>query len=259
MPKADADTNALFDQLPWSTTNSGRFRKTAHINLQEARALKTELRTMILAEPHRCRAGRRSVIGVDSRVLCGAGMKGRSSSYRLNGILRTITSLLVSFRISLALPWVGTKSNPADHPSRHVPLPATPVLSREVACILRRESCVGRPLRRSDLQTPLPTRPIGGPRPVCKVPRQLCGSGCTLPSPQELEKRVQLALGNMGRGMQRNVCSQQLRRLCSAPPGGSLHEFERKGAFAELFAGLAGICVALRAGRHGLPRLRGLP
>ena len=247
MPRADFETNALFDQLPWAVTNSGRFRRSAHINLQEARALKNELRTMVLSAPERCRKGRRSVVGVDSRVLCGAGMKGRSSSYRLNGILRTLTSVLVSFRISIALPWVATKSNPADHPSRRAPLPAVPPLSPEIASILKRDVCAGRPLQRSDLRTLQSTHSEPTARPVCKVPRLLRGSGCDLPSLSEIERRVQLALGNKGRGMQRNVCSQQLQRLCSAPPGASLRDFERSGSFAELFAGRAGICMALRS------------
>ncbi len=123
VPKADAATNALFEQLAWKVTTSGRFRRTGHINLQEARALKHEIGNMVMLDPEACRCHRRSVVGVDSRVLGGAAGKGRSSSYRLNGILRGLAAVLVSFRISVALPWISTKANPADHPSRFVPLP----------------------------------------------------------------------------------------------------------------------------------------
>ena len=72
------------------------------------------------------------IVGVDSRVLVGSVMKGRSSSYKLNGILRSLTSLLVCYRIYLALPWIGTKSNSSDYPSRMVDLPPQPSASPDV-------------------------------------------------------------------------------------------------------------------------------
>lgn len=122
--------------MPWSVTLSGHFGRVAHINLQEARALKLEIRRVICDSPQLARTPRRCVCGVDSRVLCGAVSKRRSPSYRLNGILRCLSSLLVSFRLSLALPWVGAKFNAADFPSRFVPLPPPCPLTSGVACIL---------------------------------------------------------------------------------------------------------------------------
>ena len=58
----------------------------------------------------------------DSRVCIGAVAKGRSSSFKLNGILRSLTSWLVLGDLSLGMLWVSTKANPADDPSRFVPL-----------------------------------------------------------------------------------------------------------------------------------------
>ncbi len=59
----------------------------------------------------------------DSRVVIGAFSKGRSSSFRLNGILRSRLPFLVFSDICLALLWVETKSNIADYPSRFAALP----------------------------------------------------------------------------------------------------------------------------------------
>ncbi len=254
MPKADAATNALFEQLPWRVSNAGRFRHSGHINLQETRALKAEIKNMILQDPTRCKLHRRSVVGVDSRVLCGAGMKGRSSSYRLNGVLRTLTSLLISYRISIALPWVATHSNPADHPSRRAPLPPPATPTPEVCAIL------GVPVVEPPAVRPVaafgaarlvrPVAALSRAKPLVPRPRSPpTGSGCALPTVAELSRRIELALGNKGERMQENVCSQQLRR-CLVPPAGSDHSrFECAGGFRELFAGGGGITADMR--KHG--------
>ena len=47
--------------------------------------------------------GTRVVIGVDSRVVCGAFSKGRSSSYQLNGVLRSLLPYLIACRVSGAV------------------------------------------------------------------------------------------------------------------------------------------------------------
>jgi len=60
----------------------------------------------------------------DSRVVVGACAKGRSSSFKLNGLLRTQLPFLVFGDLALALLWVETESNVADFPSRFRPLPA---------------------------------------------------------------------------------------------------------------------------------------
>lgn len=106
--------------LSWHVVASYHFRQTSHINLQEARALKREV--VRLASD----ATNRSTIQIclnDSRVCCGAFAKGRSSSYKLNGILRSLLPFLIFSKICLGLLWVETASNMADHPSRFAQLP----------------------------------------------------------------------------------------------------------------------------------------
>ena len=107
--------------LEWEATASYHFRKTAHINLQEARALKREL-VKFASDP--ANKGLIQVCLNDSRVCVGAFAKGRSSSFRLNGCLRSLLPFLVLGGVSFAMLWVETHSNPADFPSRFMPLPA---------------------------------------------------------------------------------------------------------------------------------------
>ena len=61
--------------LSWKPHLSGKFARTAHINLQEMRALKLELKRMCCEDPPSCRLHRRAVIGLDSRV-CWSLFKG---------------------------------------------------------------------------------------------------------------------------------------------------------------------------------------
>ena len=107
--------------LPWRVVSSYHFRETSHINLQEARALRKEI-IRLAADP----ANHNLVILAlnDSRVVLGAFVKGRSSSRKLNGILRAMIPHLVVSGISLSLLWVETEANIADAPSRFRSLPA---------------------------------------------------------------------------------------------------------------------------------------
>ena len=59
----------------------------------------------------------------DSRVVIGAFGKGRSSSFKLNGILRGLIPHMILGCVSFALVWIETGANPADHPSRFRELP----------------------------------------------------------------------------------------------------------------------------------------
>ena len=59
----------------------------------------------------------------DSSVCVGAFSKGRSSSFKLNGITRACLGHTVFRWFELALIWVSTHFNPADFPSRNIPLP----------------------------------------------------------------------------------------------------------------------------------------
>ena len=67
--------------------------------------------------------GARQILFCDSSVTVGCVAKGRSSSYKLNGILRGLLPWLIVGRIVLCLLWVGTAANIADYPSRFKELP----------------------------------------------------------------------------------------------------------------------------------------
>ncbi|CAE7804395.1 unnamed protein product [Symbiodinium sp. CCMP2592] len=78
--------------LRWQVEGSYTFKKTHHINLQEARALKREI-VKLASHP-----GNIDTIQValnDSTVVVGAECKGRSSSFRLNGILNAQLPFLI--------------------------------------------------------------------------------------------------------------------------------------------------------------------
>ena len=107
--------------LHWAVTSSYSFRNTSHINLQEARALRREI---IRLTSDFDRGGVVQICLNDSRVVVGAVAKGRSSAFRLNGVLRTQLPFLVFGDVALALIWVETLCNRADYPSRFLPLPA---------------------------------------------------------------------------------------------------------------------------------------
>ena len=68
MPRVDDVTNRLFKTLNWKPHLLGKFARFAHINLQEMRALKLELKRMCCEDPPTCRLHRRTVIGLDSHV-----------------------------------------------------------------------------------------------------------------------------------------------------------------------------------------------
>ena len=62
------------------------------------------------------------VVMCDSRVCVGAFGKGRSSSFKLNGILRSCLLYFVAGQINIALVWLSSGANVADDPSRNAPI-----------------------------------------------------------------------------------------------------------------------------------------
>ncbi len=113
--------STVAETLPWKITSSYHFRQTSHINLQEARALKREV--SLLASDVTSH-GKVQLCLNDSRVVTGAVAKGRSSSFKLNGILRSMIPYLTIANLALGILWIETKSNPADYPSRFCQLPS---------------------------------------------------------------------------------------------------------------------------------------
>ena len=108
VPKEPSRIASLVGEcLPWWTTASYSFRQTSHINLQEARALRREVAIMASSGEYRDTV---QLALNDSRVVCGAIAKGRSSSFKLNGILRSMIPFLTLGNLALGLLWVETMS-----------------------------------------------------------------------------------------------------------------------------------------------------
>ena len=115
MIPVDSQVNEMVDALPWSVRASYEFRRVHHVNLQEARAVKREIREFVsggLRQPVR------QVFLNDSQVTVASFSKGRSSSFKLNGIIRSTLPYLIVSGFCPALVWIGTHHNPADGPSR---------------------------------------------------------------------------------------------------------------------------------------------
>ena len=133
MASAPSELEQLMNAHAWSATHQCKFNHKQHINILEMKMVKAELKGLVKqqSEPHR------AVLLVDSRVVVGAFSKGRSSSRQLNRILRSMVGWLIAGQVSLHLIWVGTKANPADHPSRGAkipdPVPGDPILSELLA------------------------------------------------------------------------------------------------------------------------------
>ena len=102
---------AISESLPWEVVSSFSFRKTSHINLQEARALRREI---VRFTGDFGNSGSIQVALNDSLVVVGSVSKGRSSSYKLNGTLRGQLPFLIFADVTLALLWVETSANLAD-------------------------------------------------------------------------------------------------------------------------------------------------
>ena len=99
----------------WHVAHSYPFTREEHINLLELRAL-------IHTFEWRARRSRygdcRSLHLADSQVVLSVCVKGRSSSKRLNRLLRKWAALQVAGGIYPILAWIETHLNPADEPSR---------------------------------------------------------------------------------------------------------------------------------------------
>ena len=117
----------ISESLDWKVVAGYSFRQVSHINLQETRALAREIRKQASDFSN---GGCIQVCLNDSRVATGAISKGRSSSYKLNGLLRALVPYLILGDLVLGLLWIETESNIADYPSRFKNLPPPRRLAR---------------------------------------------------------------------------------------------------------------------------------
>ena len=113
--------DALGNQLKWRITKQYSFRETSQINLQELRDIKKEVTDWTCT----CNDSIRGNIhcGLCDSAVIGVVNKGRSSSYKLNGILRSMLCNMIVTGSTIALNYINTHFNPADYPSRGAPLP----------------------------------------------------------------------------------------------------------------------------------------
>ncbi len=119
MQRPTVELSELVKGLPWRQPIGYPLVGAHHINIQELRGVIDEVERRTLAGE----CGQRVVCLVDSRVVVGAIAKGRSSSPIMNQFLRRLMIRCWASNTSLKTVWVDTHSNPADCPSRDVPLP----------------------------------------------------------------------------------------------------------------------------------------
>ena len=120
MTRAGPVVEELVKAVHWRVAGSWSFAQASHINLSEQRAPKAQLRALA-SDPGCHRKGR--LLFLDSRVVTGAGAKGRSSTFMLNGIKRSGLAYSIDARVAPVHLWISTGTNPAGFPSRSNSLP----------------------------------------------------------------------------------------------------------------------------------------
>ena len=114
----------LADAVGWRPLFKYRTKRLSeHINVKEARAYRSFVRRKARsAAAH----GTRQLGLLDSAVVRGAAAKGRSSSQRLNNILRPAVPDQLAAKLMVGTLPVPTKHNPADDPPRDSPVRRRP-------------------------------------------------------------------------------------------------------------------------------------
>ena len=100
----------------WHDLLAVSWRHREHINVGEMRGILLWLEFLSRVPAV---FGSRVLCLTDSGVACGAAAKGRSPSWRLNGLLRRRMALEVACNISLVIGWVSSHLMPSDFLSRH--------------------------------------------------------------------------------------------------------------------------------------------
>ena len=105
--------NEVVLTAPWQTCASWTFKKKSHINILEmASVLRLAHKMAEMCKPLRI------VNCVDSYVTRCAASKGRTSSLGLTPVLRRLNAVTVAAGLYWTFPFVPTRSNPADDPTR---------------------------------------------------------------------------------------------------------------------------------------------
>ena len=109
----DAELLEALRGLQWDSSGQIRYKRIEHVNIQEARAVKSVLKARA-SGPHR---SERVICGVDSRVVLGAWTKGRSSSVWPNRILQQAFGWCMLGGKRMLLLWVPSELNSGHDPS----------------------------------------------------------------------------------------------------------------------------------------------
>eukprot|EP00971_Amphidinium_carterae_P155418 3082248-Amphidinium_carterae.2 len=110
---------SLASCMECSLVSSFRFSHSAHVNVQEAVALRTAVKAACRDEEL---WGTRTCFLVDSMVVQSTWCRGRSSSHQLNRVQQMTLPYILSIGLVPFFGWLPTESNPADDPTRDVAL-----------------------------------------------------------------------------------------------------------------------------------------
>ena len=107
--------NSVALESEWKVEEAWTFRGNSHINIKELASV-SRLATSL------ARQGKpiRTVCLADSFVISSAVSKGRSSSRGLTPLLRRLNSTMCACDLYINLPFVPTRHNPSDDPTRDV-------------------------------------------------------------------------------------------------------------------------------------------
>ena len=109
--------NEVMLSSSWKVKHDWAFRRESHINLLELRVVLRLVRSLVLEK-----AKARVVSFIDSNVCRCALGKGRSSSRAISSVLRRVNTLLICGGIWMVTPYMPTRLNAADDPTRLCPL-----------------------------------------------------------------------------------------------------------------------------------------
>lgn len=99
----------------WKTAQAWKWQRAEHINLLELRAILRSLEWRARSSGfHSCRFLHLS----DSQICLSVLVKGRSSSRKINRVLRRIAALCITLNLLPLWGWIASRLNPSDGPSR---------------------------------------------------------------------------------------------------------------------------------------------
>ena len=109
--------NEVVEATTWSCKKAWRFKKKSHINLLELASVQK-----LVYWQAKMRQSMRLVNFVDSNVVRCAIAKGRSSSRAIGAMLRRLCATVLPADLYLVTPFVPTRLNPSDDPTRSTAL-----------------------------------------------------------------------------------------------------------------------------------------